>query len=143
MWQSKLWILPVVPGCWVLIFTCPKSVNLTNSRKCALFSAFLKSKYYLLSFTVFVSQRPFWIQTVFQRLEWNKSYGGNLSFKIGGKKGLPIFKRNLTRLMGSCCYIKMVSLNGNIISFVDSVNITHSGNFKLSIKIWNLKQMNG
>ena len=35
------------------------------------------------------------------------SGGRNSKFKIEGKKGLPTFKRNLTRLMDSCCHIKI------------------------------------
>ena len=33
--------------------------------------------------------------------------GETLKFKIEGKKGLRTFKRNLTRLMDSCCHIKI------------------------------------
>ena len=35
------------------------------------------------------------------------SGGKTLKLKIEGKKGLPVFKRNLTRLMGSCCHVKI------------------------------------
>ena len=33
--------------------------------------------------------------------------GETLKFKMEGKKGLRTFKRNLTRLMDSCCHIKI------------------------------------
>ena len=35
------------------------------------------------------------------------SGGKTLKLKIEGKKGLPVFNRNLTRLMGSCCHVKI------------------------------------
>ena len=35
------------------------------------------------------------------------SGGETLNFKMAVKKGLPIFKRNFARLMGSYCHIKV------------------------------------
>ena len=88
------------------IFELARVVKLTNSAKCALFMLLEKrtSVCYLSSFTVFASQKPFWVQNVSNCFS---PAVGTLNFKIGGKKGLPIFKRNLPRLMGSCCHIKI------------------------------------
>ena len=59
------------------------------------------------------------------------SDGGTLKFKMEGRKGLPILKCNMTRLMGSCCYIKICQ---HKCFFADSVNLSQNDNFKLARK---------
>ena len=88
-------------------------------------------------FLQFLPQTPFWLQNVLYIYMYMYVYiyyiymyiydiyiyiyyiyisffsltGETLKFKIEGRKGLPIFKRNLTRLMGSCCHIKICQHN--------------------------------
>ena len=82
-------------------------------------------------FLQFLPQTPFWLQNVLYIYIYVHIYiytiyilyicyiyisffsltGETQKFKIEGRKGLPIFKRNLTRLMSSCCHIKICQHN--------------------------------
>ena len=52
-----------------------------------------------------------YIYTIYIYISFFSLTGETLKFKIEGRKGLPIFKRNLTRLMGLCCYIEICQRN--------------------------------
>ena len=53
----------------------------------------------------------YYIYTIYIYILFFSDRGNSIKFKIEGRKGLPIFKRNLTRLMDSCCHIKICQHN--------------------------------
>ena len=62
-------------------------------------------------YTIYIYVYIWYIYILYIYISFFSLTGETLKFKIEGRKGLPIFKRNLTRLMSSCCYIKICQHN--------------------------------